>query len=414
MDTLLRRRMMIAVGGGSPTPPVETIPYIRGGADGSYIDTGITPDSTMRVIVWARNFNPGVTPNTALFGSREEDVATNTIQMMTSVTNNTGKIFARFGNGTAYWTESDFSMFGHYHKYELRPNGIYIDDSLKASVSVPSTMSNNFSLFLFACNNAGTRSNNIACPIDICACKIYKNDTLVRDFTAVNSPSVGLYDAVSDTVFTNAGGGSFSYGEFNPNVYTPLEYVSGSGAQYFDSGIKGTYSLQIVCKCMPTTSSAVFHELLGYRASSSCCCVGFGNTTYANARIYWRFGANETVTYPYEGGSGGAVSLTNQSIVILKSNATLSVYKNNTSIGSAEKTGVSSSFQTNDTLYVGRTHNHTNGPFRGRLYYVGFGSLRNYVPAKVNDVAGLYDTYNDVFKPSMTSTPFTAGTPINQ
>lgn len=30
-------------------------PYIRGGADGSYIDTGIIPNENTRVIVWARN-----------------------------------------------------------------------------------------------------------------------------------------------------------------------------------------------------------------------------------------------------------------------------------------------------------------------------------------------------------------------
>ena len=35
----------------------DSIAYIRGGGSdtGPYIDTGIKPDNTMRVVVWARN-----------------------------------------------------------------------------------------------------------------------------------------------------------------------------------------------------------------------------------------------------------------------------------------------------------------------------------------------------------------------
>lgn len=44
--------------GGGPSPTIQT-PYLRNSETGAYIDTGITPDNTTRVITWARNFNPG-------------------------------------------------------------------------------------------------------------------------------------------------------------------------------------------------------------------------------------------------------------------------------------------------------------------------------------------------------------------
>ena len=73
MDAIMRRRQMMMVG-EPPAPPVM-IPYVRGGGDGSYIDTGITPDPTTKVIVWARNWNPGYSYfNWVYFYVHTEDV----------------------------------------------------------------------------------------------------------------------------------------------------------------------------------------------------------------------------------------------------------------------------------------------------------------------------------------------------
>ena len=400
MNTLLRRRLMFSSG----ATPTEGTPYIRGGGDGSYIDTGITPDDTTKIIIWARNWNPAGASYSWLFGSR---VANQDSMFGLNLMNNanTGKVRVCFGSVNTDLSNK-WTLMSHYHKYELSGDGFYVDDTLVSSITA-ATFSNNYNIHLLGCNNGGERINGIV-DTDIVACKIYKGGSLVRDFTAVKAPSIGLYDAVSDTVFTNAGSGSFVFGMFDPDAYTPLEYITGAGSQYFDTGIYGTYPLRIVCKCRPT-SGAQFHELLGYRASTSSCCIGFGNSSAANTRVYWRFGANETVYYPLNNEAG---SQTNKDLVIIKSNDSLSVYKDAAQIGTTKSSGAGSSFQTDGTLYVGRTHNHTNSPFIGRIYHVGFGSSQNYVPAKVNDVAGMYDTYNDVFKPSMTSTPFTAGSTI--
>ena len=52
MDNLRRRIILAAASTPAPTGKVA---YIRGGDDGSYIDTGIIPDNNTRIVVWARN-----------------------------------------------------------------------------------------------------------------------------------------------------------------------------------------------------------------------------------------------------------------------------------------------------------------------------------------------------------------------
>lgn len=264
MDALLRRRAMIANAGGSPTPPppppVGNIPYIRGGADGSYIDTGITGDSTVRIIVWARNFNPSP-ENTILLGS-QVSIDSKSIIIYTGVGTRMGDIAVRYGGSGNIYISDMWEYFSHYHKYELGPDGFFIDDIRIASISA-SSFSSSINIHIFGINNNGTHSGVSSAAIDVCACKIYKNDVLVRDYTAVNAPSVGLYDSVSGTMFTNAGSGDFTYGTFNNNSYIPLKYIESTQAQYFDTGIKGSYATPWIVKFAPTGTTARFEYPVG-------------------------------------------------------------------------------------------------------------------------------------------------------
>lgn len=388
--------------GGGPTPPVTTIPYIRGGADGSYIDTGITPDNTTQVVVWARNWNP---ESGTIFGAR---IAYGNSQFAIGAHGgvNVGGIRIDYSQGNILVQDAE-KYLSHYHKYELYGGVLKVDDVVVGSVT-DTTFSSPNNIYLFCLNNNGTVSGTTK-PIDICACKIYKNGVLVRDFTAVNSPSVGLFDAVSQTLFTNAGSGSFTYGTFDPKAYIPLEYIECSGHQYFDSGVIASYSMPIICKVVPNSGNT-FRELIGYRTSTNCCAIGFGNKTTPDSRVYWRFGTDDTVTYPYD---GRKTSQSGNALSIIKNNATVTVYSSTGSqLGTATKSGVATSFQTESSLYVGHIKESSNVPLIGKLYFCGFGNSRNYVPAKVNNVAGMYDTYNDIFYPSMTSTPFIAGPTI--
>ena len=381
---------------------ITTIPYIRGG-DGSYIDTGITPDQTTKIIIWARNWNI-YTANTCLFGSDSGNTTTNAFLVFTRIGAATGGISTSWGSNSAVNANDQWKHLSHYHKYEYGADGFYVDDVLVSSVTA-TTFSNPYSIYLF-CDNRNGGKSIVATQKDICACKIYKNNVLVRDFTAVNSPSVGLYDAVSDTLFTNAGTGSFTYGAFNPNAYTPLEYVSCDKQQYFDSGIYGTGSLTIISKFRLTSSTKTYTRLYGTRnaAQSVMHELMVGNTSTANRYYTVRYNGTQNTVY-------NKAAQTNVDLVFLANANSFALYKNNSSLGSVNAT--SASFTTERTLYVCSCNNNGDAQltyaFYGRMYYFRMGASRNFVPAKVNNVAGMYETYNDVFYPSASNTEFIAG-----
>ncbi len=397
--------------GAQPQP--TTIPYIRGGGDGSYIDTGITPDNTTRVVLWARNISP-YTEYVYVFGSR---VALTDSAFYFYAPSNyysfIGSFALCFGNSGEIRTAEAFEYMSNYHKYELYNGELLVDD-----VAIAYTTSSSFSsantIHLFGLNNNGAHVTS-GKPIDICACKIYKNNVLVRDYSAVDSPSVGLYDAVSDTVFTNTGSGSFTYGTFNKNAYKPLEYIECSTGQYFNTGVYGTYDLPITCVMMPTNTTAQWTSILGERISSpaNSCDFALGTATAGedNMRLYWRFGQNTTSGQAFGGSTSN--KLTNKKIIVVKKEATAYVYRDFTQIGSNQKSGVPTSFSTTYPLAIGTLRtgasSYDTSTYIGRFYHINFGATKNYVPAKVNGVAGMYDTYNDVFYPSDSETAFIAG-----
>ena len=343
-----------------------------------------------------------------MFGSRVAN--SDSAFALNAVNNaNTGKIRAAFANANSD-TADMWVNFSHYHKYELSANGFYVDDTLVSSVTSTS-FSNNYNIYLFGCNSAGVRLG-MAVPLDICACKIYKNGTLVRDYSPVETPSVGLYDAVSETLFTNAGTGSFSFGSFDPNAYTPLDYVSTGGSSWFDTSEIGGYDTPILVKFMPTGTTAASYDVCGGRDATNRLQIFTGNTSYRNARLYGMLGTG-TVQAIYSSNTNDY--LKNKEVIVVKANNAFSAYYNYAALGSTVTySDVGSSYSTGRPIAVGasinQNDNHIN-PFVGRLNYARIGGA-NLVPAKVNNVAGMYDTYGDVFYPSISETPFTAGPTI--
>lgn len=388
--------------GSGPTPPTPTfIPYIRGGV-GSYIDTGITADDSTRVIVWARNFNPS---SVVLFGSRVGGT-NQAFGVFAPALQYSGSIRFDYGSTQNYVNDAFTKMSG-YHKYELNGADFYVDDTLVGTATA-ATFDNSLNIFLFAINTNGTADNS-ALPIDICACKIYKGGNLVRDYTPVNSPSVGLHDAVSNTVFTNSGSGSFSYGAFDPDAYTPLEYIECDKRQYFDSGVYGSENIKVVTKFRMTSTDKKYSRLFGCRNSGDTimCELMIGNESYDNRYYYMRYAGASNTVY-------NTASQTGNDLVFTATGNAFGLYKNNSSLGT--KTGASGTFTTPQTMYVGTSNIAGDGQmqyaFYGRIYYHSLDAQHAYVPAKVNNVAGLYDTYNDVFHPSESGVPFVAGPTI--
>lgn len=390
--------------GSGPGPGPEPQPvgnaYIRGGADGSYIDTGITADNTVKVIVWARNWLPY---SEGLFGSRTSADAD---EFVISAISGAGVDRARIRFGTsnsAYVDNAITEVYSHYHKYEYSEGVFKVDDVVKATASVQ-TFNNNLNIHLFGINTGGTHGS-MNFPVDVFACQIYKNNVLVRDLAAVNSPSIGMFDSVSNTLFTNAGSGSFTYGSFDQSVYTPLEYIECTAQQYFDTGLYGNQNTKVVTKFRPTGTTKTFYRVFGCRADNETLMLELmiGNTSYSNRYYYARYNDSNTTVY-------NSASQTNNDLVYVHDANVFTLYKNNAQL--ATKTLTAATFTTTYTMCVGSSHESDGSgsyPFYGYIYYIGFGSDKSFVPAKVNNVAGMYDTYNDVFYPSTSGTAFVAG-----
>lgn len=395
--------LVFSPGGGAQ--PVM-IPYIRGGADGSYIDTGITPDNTTRVIMWARNVNPTCG---YCFGSR---IAYNNQMFglyINSNTNYIGSMCVAYGDRFSSGADM-FRYLCGYHKYEINAGALYVDDTLVSRIDSPSFSGNSFNIFLFAFNNAGTYLSNSK-PIDICSVRIIKNGSTVRNFIPAESPSVGLYDTVSRNLFTNAGGGSFTYGTFQRDSYIPLEYIGLSGEQYFDTGIRGSNSLPFVIKVTPKLSSLTYPQIFGARTSGTSKLYGLrtNDAGGVKGRNFSFMYNNDTIYYDY--GS----SVNDKTFVVNKRDDNVATLYQMTSPYPIPKvtdmTATAGTFATDYNIYFGALNNAgaVMNYYTGEIYHLSFGSMRNFVPAKVNDVAGMYETYNDVFYPSATATPFTAG-----
>lgn len=390
---------------GSPQP-TTAISYIRGGGDGSYIDTGITPDNTTRVIMWARNVNPACG---YCFGSR---IAYNNQMFGLFINNDTnyiGSMCVAYGNSFSSGADR-FRYLCGYHKYEINAGAIYVDDTLVSNINNPSFSGNSFNITLFALNSGGTLMFAEK-PIDICSVQIIKNGNTVRNFTPAESPSVGLYDTVSGNLFTNAGSGSFTYGAFQRDSYIPLEYIGLSGEQYFDTGIRGSNSLPFVIKVTPKLSSLGYPQIFGARTSGTSKLYGLRTNDAGSikGRNFSFMYNNDSIYYDY--GS----SVNDKTFVVDKKDGNVATLYQMTSsyplTKQTDMTATAGTFTTDYNIYFGVLNNAGSAMnyYTGEIYHLSFGSMRNFVPAKVNDVAGMYETYNDVFYPSTTATPFTSG-----
>lgn len=249
--------------------------------------------------------------------------------------------------------------------------------------------------------------------MDICACKIFKGGVLVRDFVAVNDPVVGLYDAVSNTVFTPMVG-TVTYGTFNRNAYIPLEYISCTNQQYCDIGVYGKGSMQVTCKFKILGTSIAYPNVFGTMQSgpTDAFLLQAANGSYPNRYMNFYI-SNLSTQQLYNNNSN---KLTNKEIVFLKnpSNRTLRLIYNAAAFGTTRTLSSSyDSFVCSETIVIGSARNtgviSTGNAFNGYIYYAGFGTECNLVPALVNDIAGFYDTYNDVFHRSQSGVDFIAG-----
>lgn len=170
-----------------------------------YINSGINPSQQIDIEVTFEDLN--VSSSHPILGSR------------IGFQNNALAIAYQTESGNAGYSFAYGSLVYYSHdtvttkrKYEISDGEVYISD-IKINTFSPQTFSNSLPIYILALNNNGNVS--VSGSFKLYSCKIYNNDTLVRDFSPCldtnNVPC--LWDDVTKNFYYNAGTGTFNYGE---------------------------------------------------------------------------------------------------------------------------------------------------------------------------------------------------------
>lgn len=167
-----------------------------------YFDTGFVPNGNSRVTVDFKG--AAVLSVVALFGARS-GTAENVFAMW--LENN--QALPQYGS-VAYDAKPITATNTVRHTYDLNKGVATVDGSSVSFTNL--TFSAGQTLTLLAMNSAGTVDGRRPSG-KLYGAKVYNNTTLVRDFIpAMNaSGTIGLWDDVNSTFYTNAGTGTFGY-----------------------------------------------------------------------------------------------------------------------------------------------------------------------------------------------------------
>lgn len=205
------------------TPTAVTLPagytqieYLQSSGT-QYIDTGFKPNNNSKIVTTLQ-FVSSSSGNKFCFGARTSN---NVGRFSLGYTFGSGGGWF-FGHGAAVTTVNTTSS-------PTDKTSVVIDKNVctiagQSATATPSTFSTTQNLVLFADNEGGKVGQNGA--IKLYDCSIYDNGTLVRNFVPARNSSgtLGLYDTVNGTFYTNAGTGTFVAGaEINHNFIAGTE-----------------------------------------------------------------------------------------------------------------------------------------------------------------------------------------------
>ena len=285
-----------------------------------------------------------------------------------------------------------------------------------------STFQSTSTLVLFGANTGGTVSGLISARVY--SCKIYDNDTLIRDYIpCINSSETsGLYDLVEGKFYTNAGTGTFTTGELitdkpqtlfiekwvNPKeIYVKaekeirtLEYLESTGTQWIDTGLYANQNTRIVCDFQFTNISTTQY-LFCARGAGGSYTNRFGLLLHSSG--YFRSDYNSAnLNLPT------TLNLANRHVVDFN--------KNVCTVGVETVTHTTSTFagEYHINLFAGNTGGNASELANVRIYscqiYDNDILVRDYIPAlDENDTPCLFDKVSGEFYYNASTGEFVAG-----
>lgn len=352
----------------------EQLQYIEGTGT-QYINSGFIPNNSTRLVM---DIEPVSVNGTHIFGSRSSSSASNFFLLLC----------------TGGYYRDDYAA--NKLTTTVAPSGRVTIDKNKNNIAIgetsyshtAATFTGVYPIALLASNTGGTVS--YFTKAKLYSCQIYDNGTLVRNFIPCKNAAgtVGLWDDVNSTFYSNAGTGVFLAGPKRvklPSGYTQVEYLQGSGTQYIDTGLvcnkSDAYRYDVIADLTNNANYAGCNAYLQYQAS-------IGGGAKADIDIVYQ---NVTETISVNG--------------VQKSSQSWSSYS-----GANVKIGILKMGDANNAWYSGT-------PQSGKIYscqiYKSGVLTRDFIPCtNVSGVAGLYDIVNSQFYTNAGTGTFTTGAEI--
>lgn len=264
-----------------------------------------------------------------------------------------------------------------------------------------------YDLALFGINTTGTVGALFTGQMY--AGQIFDNGLLERDYIPAKlaNGEVGLYDRVFKEFYRNAGTGEFTAGpEMVHEDYTELEYIEGSGAQYVDSGHFPVGTLTMRAKVYQPFENAGIEQAI------------FGSSDSTNG-IELAFSATQNRVVLYSSAAAGYNSPNTVYDTVFDVEgimADTSPYKTlRLSLdGGVEVTSITANVSGWKTHTVSLFALNKAYFFSGRVYRAELldddFAVRIYIPMlHPSSTAGLWDSVNERFYATATTTDFIAG-----
>ena len=328
--------------------------------DAQYIDTGFVPNNNSRVV--------------ADFVSTAES-GYNDVLGCRNTTSSRGFAFSttttkwRFGYGRTVETSAPWDTDRHI--VDMNKNVLSLDGTV-----IHTAETTEFTCPYSLCLGAIQGSSMYLGQTRFYSCKIYDNDTLVRDFVPCINPDgeVGMYDVLNGVFYANAGTGVFLYG--HPLVEAFVEYIDSDDHVYIDTGFKANQNSRVVMDFKSIASGDVF----GGRNTQSNRAFG----VFLSSGNYKHSYGNATVTAKaYDGG---------RHVIDMDKN----VFRED---GVVAYTAAEQTFQCTQPLYLSATKTNSTVYYgEMRIYscqvYDNGTLIRDFVPCKSK--SGAYCMYDKV------------------
>lgn len=269
-----------------------------------------------------------------------------------------------------------------------------------------------YPMYLFAQSEGGSSAHLSNSQYKLYSCQIWDNNgTLVRDFIPCQNAdgAVGLWDAVNEEFYANAGTGTFTAGPVVPetvdeNEITELEYIESSGTQYMNSGFYPTGKTRAVVDFKMVNQAGEQQGIFGSRPGTSGRFTVFTGTSAARLQVDYntQFGlANSESTI-------SGLNVNERTLLDVSSRLSVNGVKIN-EVSAA-------SFTSAYTLYLFANNNAGTAQLPGSLFLYACqiydnGLLeRDYIPAMLtNGEVGLYDRVFHEFYRNAGTGEFIAG-----